>query len=163
MVKGLDTSKFVLMGVLGVIALFLIVASSMYVNERRVRRLCTPGGAIVTLGGRIRTELATSSAARTLGLSGHAPLAADQGMLFVFDTPGTQRFWMKDMTFPLDIIWLDRNLRVLGVAENATPESYPKETFSSPENTSYVLELNAGQYAARKLQTGTQGRIELCR
>ena len=64
-------------------------------------------------------------------------------MLFVFDHPAQYPFWMKDMNFPIDIIWIDENLKVIFIKKNAVPESYP-EVFTSPQNSKYVLEVVAG-------------------
>jgi len=47
------------------------------------------------------------------------------------------------MNFPIDIIWLDKNKKVLGITKDLQPSSYP-EIFYSPENTSYALEINTG-------------------
>jgi uncharacterized membrane protein (UPF0127 family) len=91
--------------------------------------------------------LATSSRAREQGLSGSVSIVRDEGMLFVFDLPAQQNFWMKDMHYPIDIVWFDSHWRVLGVSPNATPKSYytdPPTTFSSPKNTRYVLEISSG-------------------
>lgn len=71
-------------------------------------------------------------------------MASDQGMIFVFDPPSVQCFWMKDMEFPLDIIWLNRAKTVIKVAANVSPSSYP-EKYCSDEEAKYVIELNAGE------------------
>jgi uncharacterized membrane protein (UPF0127 family) len=80
---------------------------------------------------------------RSKGLSGVDRMDDNVGMLFVFDTSGTYGFWMKDMNFPIDIIWLDDNLNVIEVTKNFSPESYPKSVFP-PTPVRFVLEINAG-------------------
>ena len=90
------------------------------------------------------------------GLSEREKMADNEGMLFVFTKSAVQRFWMKDMFFPIDIIWLDENLTVLGVSENAEPKSYALGlTFSSIIPARYVLEINAGQAKNLGVKKGT--------
>ena len=77
-------------------------------------------------------------------------LANAKGMLFVFDEPGTRSMWMKNMQFPLDILWFDENGNVVSIEKNVPPCITPLEVMScksvgvSAENAQYVLELTAG-------------------
>lgn len=107
--------------------------------------LRTPKGAIQVL-------VATSSADQERGLGGRASLPADQGMLFVFPVPGSYAFWMKDMEFPLDIVWIGSDEVVAGVTSGIPADSFPS-TYLPPRPISYVLELNAG--AAEKYGIGS--------
>jgi len=93
----------------------------------------------------IDAELATTSAARQKGLSGRLSLGADEGMLFVFPDPHTPRFWMPDMHFPLDIIWIN-NGAVVDIDEFVTNEFDPKNPkyYTPSEPIIFVLEVNAG-------------------
>jgi hypothetical protein len=88
-------------------------------------------------------EIADTKEKMDKGLSGRASLATSTGLLFVFDKPGVYSFWMKEMNFPIDIIWLDKNKKILGVTKNLSPSSYP-QVFYSPTSTSYALEVNTG-------------------
>ncbi len=91
----------------------------------------------------VKAEVADTEALRVRGLSGHAPLLDNTGMWFEFDTPKRASIWMKEMLFPLDILWFDENLQLVYMKENATPESYP-ETFMPSSPALYVLEVQAG-------------------
>lgn len=93
--------------------------------------------------GALEAELADTRASRELGLSGRKSMGDDEGLLFAFDKPGRYGFWMKDMQFPLDIIWINENGIVVSIERGLTPESYPK-TFMNQSEASYVLEVNAG-------------------
>jgi len=96
--------------------------------------------------GAIVAQIADTIVKETQGLSGRASLPQGTGMLFVFDSTGPQYMWMKDMNFPLDMVWLDQNKNVTYVAVDVTPQSYeqnPPEVFSSPTPASYVIELPA--------------------
>jgi uncharacterized membrane protein (UPF0127 family) len=95
--------------------------------------------------------LADTDAEREQGLSGRPGLAPNEGMLFIFDTPGRPAFWMKDMLFPLDIIWFSSDWHIVDITQNLPPESYPN-TVSPIADTTYVLEVPAGFAAAHHLK-----------
>ena len=91
-------------------------------------------------GVTLKVDLALTPEAREQGLSGRSELKENEGMLFVFDHIDQYPFWMKDMNFALDIIWIGEDLRVVYIKKNAEPESYP-ETFMPNRNARYVLEV----------------------
>ncbi len=106
------------------------------------------------LGGvELFLKVADTEDLRAQGLSGSKPLFLNEGMLFVFPQEGLYGFWMKDMLFSIDILWLDSSYRIVDVKENATPGSYP-ESFVSSVKARYVLELSAGFFEAHKLKKG---------
>lgn len=88
-------------------------------------------------------EVAATDAARTLGLSGRRTLPKDQAMLFDFGQPVETCFWMKDMNFPIDIVWLNSRKEVVTIASNVQPSSYP-ESFCPESSSEFVIEFNAG-------------------
>jgi len=102
----------------------------------------------------LRVAVADTDAERTQGLSNTKPLASDEGMLFVFDAPGVQTFWMKDMNYSLDIIWIGEDKIVKKITENATPDSYPDTLFSSDVPVKYVLEVRSGFSKENNIQVG---------
>ena len=124
-----------------IVAIFIGVLAWLFLNPiiavpngTIVRQDLTthPISAVQIAGQTIKVEIADTDAKRELGLSGHAPLSDTQGMLFVFDTPGIYSFWMKDMLFPLDIIWLAPSevegtdaAKVIYIAKDLQPSSYP--------------------------------------
>lgn len=103
---------------------------------------------------RIDAEVARTTAARAKGLGGRSCIGPDQGMLFVFNRPATYSFWMKDMRFPLDIIWISARHRVVGIKTNVSPASFPK-TFQNYIPAQYVLEIGAGRAAELGLHDGS--------
>lgn len=94
-------------------------------------------------GKTFNIEIADTDAKRELGLSNRPSLPEDSALLFIFPTSDTWGIWMKGMHFPIDIIWLDANYRVVYSAENVSPESYPN-VFKPSTPARYVLETNAG-------------------
>lgn len=103
---------------------------------------------------RYALEVASSSESRQKGLGGRTEMATNKGMLFVFDEPGRYCFWMKDTLIPLDLIWLDRDYRVVHTEENVQPETYPSEEFCYEGQAKYVIELNAGEVKKAGIKTG---------
>ncbi len=79
------------------------------------------------------------------GLSDRPSLKEGSGMLFVFPDKQVRWFWMKNMHFPLDIIWI-KDDQVVHISRNLPPEGEkPKNTYSSLLPVNYVLEINAGE------------------
>jgi len=91
-------------------------------------------------------ELAISSKEKAMGLMFRKELKTDQGMLFIFEKEDNHSFWMKNMEFPLDIIWINKNKEVVFIRENVQPCLKDKcEKIEPDEKASYVLELTAGK------------------
>jgi uncharacterized membrane protein (UPF0127 family) len=105
----------------------------------------------------ITVRVADTSVLRTKGLSGHARLGEREGMLFVFPDIGRFSFWMSDVAFPLDMIWIGPDGRIIGVAQNALPRDPKKPVvyYDPPGPVRFVLEMNAGSYQKFKFATGT--------
>jgi len=92
----------------------------------------------------IYVELADTKIKQILGLSYRQSLATTTGMLFTFPDKQIRSFWMKDMNFPLDILWLADN-QIVGIEKNLFPQGdIPSKNYSSPQPVNYVLEVNAG-------------------
>lgn len=101
----------------------------------------------------IPVTIADSPAQRERGLSGTESLSKGTGKLFIFERPGTYGFWMKDMQYPIDIVWIDAGWKVVGVAAQVLPESYPEMVYP-PSEVLYVLELNAGEASGDNFKPG---------
>lgn len=92
--------------------------------------------------------------AQARGLSGRTLLAANAGMLFIFDAPQLTGFWMKDMFFPIDIIWITDN-RVVGFVEHAQPDDRPERTiYYPPVSIDTVLEVPSGTITRSGIHIG---------
>jgi len=90
----------------------------------------------------ITIEIADTPEARIKGLMERWSLPDLHGMLFIFDSPEVQRFWMHNTPLSLDMIFVDENRRVLNIAESTTPMS--KQTYASRGPAKYVVEVRAG-------------------
>ena len=96
---------------------------------------------VVTVAGvDYRVRVVDTPKERTRGLSGTTTLAPNEGMLFVFEEVGLHGFWMKDMNYAIDILWLNDELKPVGVTKNISPDSFPT-IFYPPVPVRYVLEI----------------------
>lgn len=114
----------------------------------------------VTIGAASFTaELAATPAQRTQGLSGRADLPQGTGMLFVFEREDRLAFWMKDMRFPLDMVWIGPQCNVVDITQNAPPPEPDQPlaelaTYVPPAPAMYVLEINAEDPLGAGLKPG---------
>jgi uncharacterized membrane protein (UPF0127 family) len=90
----------------------------------------------------ITIEVADTAETRIKGLMERWSLPELHGMLFIFDVPEVQKFWMHNTPLSLDMIFLDENRRVLNIAESTTPMS--RQTYSSRGPAKSVVEVRAG-------------------
>ena len=98
----------------------------------------------------LQVQIADTEPGRVRGLMFQEQLPYDQGMLFVFEEPGTYSLWMLNMQFPLDLIWFDSNGNVVYIEENVPPCKSALETATcssvNPETNQalYILEVTSG-------------------
>lgn len=123
----------------------ITLAISLIGSALQFRRFSADNSSAVIIdGNKLNVEIADNPAERTQGLSDRASLPADNGMLFVFADKRVRSFWMKNMHFPLDIIWVDGD-KIIGINKNLPPEGEtPANHYQSPGAADYVLEVNAG-------------------
>ncbi|MDO8620239.1 MAG: DUF192 domain-containing protein [bacterium] len=130
-----------------------------------------PQGPLLSIGGNtISLEIADTDEERELGLGNREAIPPDSGMLFVFTESDAYGVWMKEMHFPLDVVWLasakadtgnsqddakkEHDLVVVDIKENIAPETYPEEFYPS-ESVLYVLEIPAGTAKKNGIQIGS--------
>jgi uncharacterized membrane protein (UPF0127 family) len=101
----------------------------------------------------LKILIAETLSERRKGLSGRAMLPEDTAMLFIFPFPQKVGIWMKDMFFPIDILWVSEDFRIIHIVEYAKPESFP-EVFKPNMLARYVIETNAGFVAENGIILG---------
>ncbi|MBI2611007.1 DUF192 domain-containing protein [Candidatus Kaiserbacteria bacterium] len=106
----------------------------------------------------VRVTVADTPEERERGLSGWKGLAEDEGMLFIFNEDGRYAFWMKDMEFPIDILWISRDGAIVHIEEYVAPETYPA-SFAPRREARYVVELPAGFVERRGVRIGELVRL----
>ncbi len=101
---------------------------------------------------RFEVEVAATDRERAKGLMFREEMAADHGMLFIFEGEGDRYFWMKNTPLPLDIIYISAAGRIVSIAADTTP--FSEEVVPSGAPARYVLELNAGTSARLEIAPG---------
>jgi uncharacterized membrane protein (UPF0127 family) len=95
------------------------------------------------------------------GLSIFDKLEPNEGMIFRGLPVGQQAFWMQDMKFDIDIIWVNKDNEVIHIVNDASKDSFPNQ-FKNPVDrpSAYVIELNAGMAEKHSIYPGTQVTIQ---
>ena len=132
-----------------ILIFFILIATDQYPTVR------FPDGTVIAV------EIADDAEERRVGLSEHIFLDPDRGMLFLFDEPSRPAFWMKDMDFPIDIIWL-RDGTVVGIESDVQPSDERIPPSVRPmADIDQVLEVNAGFASKHGMKTGQMLDIKL--
>ena len=97
-------------------------------------------------------ELATTIAQKTKGLSGRNTLCKNCGMLFTFGFETNLPFWMKDTLIPLDMIWLDKNGKIVDI--QTITETNSTKIYQNQSPAQFVIELNANDSQKINLKIG---------
>lgn len=139
------------------IAVFLVVVASAI--ALKIFEKAPKYGTVIFGNKEWRVEVANTSVKRTKGLSGRNGFGDINGMLFDFPTFGRHEIWMKDMNFPIDIIWLN-NGKIVDIAPNASPELGTDFIFYPREDANYVLELQANFAKNNNLEIGEEIEIK---
>lgn len=143
-----------------IVVLLTIFINSMILEKDQSAQI--KENIVILAGQKISVELADTGAKRAQGLSGRDPLPAGTGMLFIFDQPGVYPFWMNQMKFALDIIWIDKG-KIVDIWANAPPplagQAIPR--YSPKAEALYVLEVNAEFVAEESLKIGDIVTIDL--
>jgi hypothetical protein len=130
---------------------------------------CARNEAPVLVGNMVRVngqefavEIADTPAKWNQGLSGQESLAENSGMLFVYNDYNIRSFWMKEMKFPLDIVWIKDGV-VAGCSERVQilDKDGHISRVSSPSEVNYVLEINSGLCEKYKIIFGSKAEIIL--
>lgn len=123
------------------------------------------GAEKATLGGQeVNLKVADSPEERELGLSNTDSLGENEGMIFLFDEKGYHSFWMKGMTFPIDIIFLNDDMIVTIHKNVPAPESEdvtPTASYSPTQPSNRVIEVPAGFTEKHNVNVGETVELSL--
>jgi uncharacterized membrane protein (UPF0127 family) len=109
--------------------------------------------------GVFKTDVALTYEARTKGLSGRSALNSDQALMMAFPSEDKWGIWMKDMNFPIDIVWLNKDKKVIYIVKNAATDD---PTVYKPEKLAqYVVELPAGTVTEKNISPKSTAIFEL--
>lgn len=159
--------RFSLIGIaiVAIIAIALIVGDSKPKSTTNLQADKSCGayrndGHISINGHRFTVEIPRDSAAFEKGLGGRPCILPSEAMLFPFNKPGQYRFWMKDMKFPIDILWINSAHKVAAQEIDVQPSTYNSKApfFINDKNhpASYVLEMKANLSKQLRIDLGTK-------
>lgn len=147
--------------IIGFIVILLLFSAIVFLQ---INKNATPSSQITINNHTFSVELAKTQKDQQQGLSGRNSLPQDQGMLFIFQTPSKQAFWMKGMKFPLDMIFMKDN-KVVTIFHNIPVPKDPNATnlpvYTPTQPANYVLEINAGLAQKYQFQEGQTVKIVL--
>jgi len=103
-------------------------------------------------------EIADTPSKREMGLQYRRDLQADRGMIFIFPAESQQSFWMKNTPLPLDMIFISRERKIVGIVEQTVPFSLDARSVSAPSQ--YVLEINGGLTQDHGIRAGDAVRFD---
>jgi uncharacterized membrane protein (UPF0127 family) len=134
----------IVVGILFAIFIAFIFIQFNPLGKKTSNTASTPSSTVTIKNQTIPVYLAQSETERQQGLSGRNSLPINQGMLFIFDKPDYYAFWMKDMKFPIDIVFINGS-KVVSITENARPvPSGQLPTYQPTGPSDKALEINAG-------------------
>jgi len=140
-------------------ALFILILAVVLLHEPSISQFKDYQKNQARIGTKTYTlHLAQTEEQKTRGLSYSKYLKSNEGMLFEFETPGFYGFWMKNMNYSIDILYL-RDNRIVDIKENVHPSSYPT-VYQPVITTNRVVELNAGEVAKNRAVIGSKVVIE---
>ncbi len=107
----------------------------------------------------LHAMVADSFVKQMIGLMFRQRMGKDACMLFIFSREARHGIWMRNMRFPIDIMWLDSGRRIVDFVEMAMPTS--KSVYKPDGNAKYVLEVNAGFIKRNRIKKGDAVRAAL--
>lgn len=149
-----------------ILIVFLIPLGGLYLyaesQNMTIREIFFAETPIVHFGDLpVRVEIVDSDSERAKGLSGRTEIGDHHsGMFFIFPKPDYIGIWMKDMKFPIDIVWIDADMNVIGIERNVATDTYPR-VFRPEKPAQYVLETEVGYSDLVGIHVGQKVRIPL--
>lgn len=140
--------------------LFVLLSFSWIVFSAQAAK---KNSTITIRGVSYQLSIMQTEASRAQGLSNQQYLPKNAGMLFVFQQQGKYGFWMKDMLFPIDIIFID-NRKIVSIVHSAPIPKPGEQLFELPiynpiSPVNYVLEVNAGEANKHHFKRGDEVTI----
>lgn len=144
-------------------SVIILISGFLYFSNRKTLRIQSSykRAKFITNTTTFNVEISDTPELRSLGLSSRKNLNADEGMLFIFPTAGFYSFWMKDMNFSLDFVWINGE-KIIDLTENVPfPQSTEKlSTYTSRFPADKILEIQSGAIKKNNIKVGDLGKIE---
>jgi len=146
---------------LSAVCLLILGAAGFFIYENYITAYSEFGNKIIKmkLGEDVfLAEIVDNQKKIEKGLSDRESLCEKCAMLFIFDNPIRHNFWMKEMEFDLDLIWV-RDDKIVQISSRISHESGAKETISPMGEVDKVIEINAGMSEKLGLKVGDEMKI----
>lgn len=111
--------------------------------------------------GIFRARIAYNETDREKGLSGVTELAFDQALLMTFPSDDMWGIWMKDMKVPIDIIWLNKDKKVVYIFKDVSPDNSTSKVFKPKVPARYVVEVAAGTVDSRAIKINSTAIFQI--
>lgn len=156
-----DWKKKRIFTLISVFLIFILITIGIYLSFPKQKQICgVYEKGFIEIGQKIlKVDIADNDCKRILGLSYRKSISDNEGMFFIFENIDRHGFWMKDMSFPIEIIWLDKDFVVTDIEANVLPDTFPKIFYPKDENALYVLEINA--LMSKKLDLNIGEKIKM--
>lgn len=142
-------------------ASYIFVVMAIAFVGLRLINLATKYGTIKIGDKKFNVEIAKNDWELEKGLSGRRGLKTASGMFFVFPKSDYYGFWMKNMEFPLDIIWIN-NGKIVDMKKNVpVPTTKLLEKYVAVAPAKYVLEINAGLAERYEFKIGDELELDI--
>ena len=142
-------------GILAIIVLFALIQAQINSGRmHQVQIINSEGKAVI-----FNVEVADNETVMKKGLSGRASLPQESGMFFVLEDEAKLGFWMKDMNFPIDMVFFNKDLTVTEINENAIPCSAECPVYFTQAPAQYALEINEGLAKKYNIAKGNKAKF----
>lgn len=139
---------FVVLMFFGIIILILFLSMVIAFFSKNKNKVCVNNNCF-------EVEVALTLREKSRGLMFKQELAENAGMFFIYDKEDIYSFWMKNMNFPLDIIWINRDKKIVHIEKNLQPcQDDNCQGVKSKEKAMYILEINSGLTEKLKIKEG---------
>ncbi|MBI4268665.1 DUF192 domain-containing protein [Candidatus Uhrbacteria bacterium] len=110
---------------------------------------------ILSLGTEaVKMDALTTKQEQMKGYTNRKRPADNHGFLYVLDKPSRYAYWMKNMLFTTDVVWLDETMKVVDLRSSIAPQTYPDQIFEPIQPASYMLEFPDGFIARHGVEAG---------
>lgn len=142
-------SSAIRLAIIGLVLIAIALAAAV-----TIPKILTPPSNLHLGDGIFKAELAKTSPERSQGLLGRSSIDKNKAMLLAFPSSDRWKITIKDMQFPVDIVWLDQFKKVVYIVKDASTETSSTDTFRPKSNAKYVVELAAGTVDSKSINIG---------
>ena len=141
---------------IGIIAVAVILIGAIASYAPAENKIAEKTAITFADGTKITAEIADEPEEHETGLSNRDGLGTNDGMLFVFDYEDHWGFWMVDMRFPLDMVWVNSQNKIVYIQKNAQPCDEGCDTYVPTTAAKYVIEVNSGFANKHNMKIGDE-------